>query len=150
MITNLGEDLTMNVINYFNIKTLRNFALVDKSGMENIQKFLVYRKNINKKNKIKSTYKNSLIRLNMKYLVNKTNIKNTTLVPQHHEKWPFELIVKIKKFKFDRFGSDGRYMIKCYLSIMGTTNGDQYFLYPWWCEVYSTEFDENDYIPYKS
>ena len=86
----------------------------------------------------------------MKYIVNKTNIKNTTMVPQHHEKWPFELIVKIKKFKFDRFGSDGRYMIKCYLSIMGTTNGDQYFLYPWWCEVYSTEFDENDYIPYKS
>ena len=46
MITNLGEDLTMNVINYFNIKMLRNFGLVDKSGMENIQKFLGYRKNI--------------------------------------------------------------------------------------------------------
>lgn len=149
MITNLAEDLTMNVINYFNIKMLRNFGLVDKSGMENIQKFLVYRKNINKKNKIKSTYKNSLIRLKIKYLRSKYNIKNTAITPSHHENYK-ELIVKIKKFKYDRFGSNLRPMIKCYLSIMGTTNGDQYFLYPWWCEVYSTEFDENDYIPYKS
>ena len=150
MITNLGEDLNMSVIKYFNIKMLRNFGLVDKSGMENIQKFLVYRKNINKKNKIKSTYKNSLIRLKIKYLVSKTNImNNAALTPFQHENYR-ELIVKIKKFKYDRFGSDGRYMIKCYLSIMGTVNGDQYFLYPWWCEVYGTEFDENDYIPYKS
>ena len=114
MITNLGEDLTMNVINYFNIKMLRNFGLVDKSGMENMQKFLVYRKNINKKNKIKSTYKNSLIRLKIKYLRSKYNIKNTALTPSHHENYK-ELIVKIKKFKYDRFGSNLRPMIKCYL-----------------------------------
>ena len=151
MITNLGEDLNMSVIKYFNIKMLRNFGLVDKSGLENIQKFLVYRKNINKKNKIKSTYKNSLIRLKIKYLVSKTNImNNAALTPFQHENYR-ELIVKIKKFKVDRrFGSSGRTMIKCYSSIMGTVNGDKYFLYPWWCEVFSTEFDENDYIPYKS
>ena len=149
MITKLGEDLNMNVIKYFNIKMLRNFGLVDKNGMENIQKFLVYRKNINKKNKIKPTYKNSLIRLKIKYLRSKYNIKNAALTPYQHENFR-ELIVKIKKFKVDRCGFAGRYMIKCYLSIMGTTNGDQYFLYPWWCEVISTDFDENDYIPYKS
>lgn len=139
--TDLHDDLRIYLIKFLDINMLNNYALTYKYGLESIQKYLFYRRIMNKKNKINPTIHNSLIRVNKKYL-------KKDCVPRK-SKYFVESIIKINKIIPNPKSPEDSY--KCYYLVISNPGlcGDKYYMYPEWNTFYTIDFDENDYIPYK-